>query len=100
MIKPKELEKLLKPINVFQQEQDKLEKALCVVMDNPIIVMGEGLLNAYITLLQDYIGDTQDSIYWFIYDNDWGANKYKYSGIKVKTAADLVKAMEVVNKGK
>jgi hypothetical protein len=96
-MKAKELEKHLKVIKDFQAKEAALTKALQPFIECPIITYADDLMGAYIGLIEKILGDENDSISWFVYDNNFGTNEMNYNGIKVKNASDLLKAMEVLN---
>ena len=66
-------------IKKFLEENKKVGEALQVLCEDSFVscTIGEKLLDSYIKLMSKHFFITEDSLYWFIYDNDCGIKNMK-----------------------
>lgn len=67
----------LKYIKDFLDDQKKLDNVINVISPGSFerCEFGDNFLDGFIKLLSDSIGDTNDFLYWFIIENDFGNKK-------------------------
>lgn len=75
----------------FIKEQDKLDAVLKVLSPTTtgVCEFGNVFIDDYINLLELAVNDNSNWVSWFVFDNDFGANKLKVKnkfGLSVKIA--------------
>lgn len=88
----------LNSIKKFNAESDEMNEHLSFIASGAICELGDSLLDDYMRLLSESVGDTQNWIYWFVFEDGFGANGYEagYDGgtTPIKTVDDLWQLIE------
>lgn len=85
-ISKNELERKLNEIKEFNAEIDKLNEHLSAIAPGAVCDFGGMFLDAHIRLLSEYLGDTDEWISWWTFENDFGKKGMRagYDGKAIK----------------
>jgi hypothetical protein len=70
-----EFTKALHGLKAFIQEREKLQGVLDVISPSStgVVEFGNSFIDAYMKLLSRALGDENEWVEWFVYENDFGA---------------------------
>lgn len=100
----REFENRFKPILTYLEERDRANEGLKLLASTSYcsIDIGGNLLDRYIRLLEEVVGDSLNMISWYVFDNDLGKNKFTVSvgskSYKIKNLKDLYNLIEAIKK--
>lgn len=97
------IENLVESYNDFYEGVSELEVALGgIVLDNQMTTSFWTLLDKHINLVAKVIGNTphdqlvvEESISWYIYENDCGKSNYRIEDKNIASIADLVESFDL-----
>jgi len=87
-------------IKLFMAEQDKLDLAIKIISPSGtgVVEFGSEFLMDYIKLLAKVVGDNYGWIEWYIFENDFGLNKYVVTidsiDIEITNAEELLNVIQ------
>lgn len=88
----------LDAIKEFNEESDDFNDHIKAISMGGFSELGFDFLDYFIELLSESVGDTQNWIYWFVFEDEFGANGYEagYDGgtTPIKTVDDLWQLIE------
>lgn len=83
----------LNSIKKFNAESDEMNEHLSFIASGAICELGYSLLDDYMRLLSESVGDEWDWIPWFVFDNEFGDKKiiagYDGKERSIKNVSDL-----------
>ena len=88
-------------INQFIREMDSMESRMSLVyevigFEGRLIEIYDTLVDIPLNVLESVIGDEDNIISWFIYDNQRGAEGMTYKGTELANVDDLVDHLNTV----
>ena len=92
----KQLDKYLNVIKKYLRKCSEIERGLCGLFDNGVgtINIGDELLSGYITLIEKLCNDKGENISWYIFDNNFGKNKWSKNGKSIDNTRKLLNLIE------
>ena len=100
----KEFESKFEPILTYLKEREDANKGIELIAPSSYctIDIGGNLLDRYIRLLEEVVGDCSNMISWYVFDNDLGKNKFTATvgseSYKIKNLKDLYNLIETNKK--
>lgn len=90
----KEFSKAIKGLKDFFKEQDKLDSALHVISPSStgVCEFGNKFIDDYINVLEIALGDDNNWVSWFVFENNFG--EYKLD-IKLDNKTYIIKDEEI-----
>ena len=69
--------KAMDSIREFMKEQDKLNELLQVISQSSTVVceIGNKFIDVYIKIVEISLGDTNQWVSWFVFENEFGKNR-------------------------
>lgn len=95
----KQLDKYLNVIKKYLRKCSEIERGLYGLFDNGVgtINIGDELLSGYITLIEKLCNDKGENISWYIFDNNFGKNKWSKNGKAIDNTRKLLNLIEEEN---
>ena len=91
----------LNDISMFMNELDSLNEHISAIAQGAVCDIGGHFLDSYIALLSESVGDDDNWVDWFVWENDFGKKKLKagYDG-KEKKVCNVDQLWELIEEGK
>lgn len=102
MINYKEFKSYMDEIKVFLKQIEKAEKVIETFTTYHISLnLGSSLLDKYIFIVEKLVNDSNEMIFWFVYDNNFGKKELqvyiKNKILSINSVKDLYNYFLIVN---
>ena len=102
MINYKEFKSYMDEIKVFLKQIEKAEKVIETFTNYHISLnLGSSLLDKYIFIVEKLVNDSNEMIFWFVYDNNFGKKELqvyiKNKILSINSVKDLYNYFLIVN---
>ena len=92
----KQLDKHLNVVKKYLRKCSEMESGLDSLFDSASarISIGDEMLKSYISLIEKLYNDNGENISWYIFDNNFGKNKWPRNGIVIDNTKKLLNLIE------